>query len=68
MDEAQADDALLERLFDAADAKAPIELSAPDVDRLTDIIALLELELTTLQVANYSLARALSGEPEETLH
>lgn len=65
--EAKADDALLERLFSAADKKASLDLSAPEVERLADIIAMLELELTTLQVANYTLARALGAE-EGVLH
>ena len=69
MDEAKADDALLERVFAAADAVTGLRLNEADVERLADILAMFELEVMTLQFANHSLARALSGDDAgETRH
>lgn len=64
MDEAELDDALLTRLFTAADKHEAVTLSGEDNDRLTDIIAMLELQIATLYAANNSLARAMTDDPE----
>lgn len=66
--EAEADDALLTRLFDAVEAKSGLFLTFEDLDRVTDIILMLEKDLTYALIANQSLARALADPDGVTIN